>query len=403
MVETLYVITPVTRAGNLQRIAITIASLRKWFRVRWEVVFSDRLHPDWWGGWERNEALRGIPDHAWVWFLDDDNVVHPDFAAALAGAIARYPDAAGFVFDQILTNGSLRLAATASPVCGEIDTAMFVLRRGAISNARWGDGYTTDWAFFRTVIDRLGPGQVIAVPGTQVYYNALEGVMRCRLCHSAELTRLTFELPANCPAWFRCGACGSDTADEGYNPAWYGPTSSLDHVRHTGGIERCREQVRSNCEWFGHHHQLGSDRTFLDVGCGDGAALDVMQSLNWSVHGFDVARPHYFGPHVTVAPCFHRWLFPRRYAAVLCREVLEHVECPDLLLHELHGVCVPGGLVQVQTPIPVEYAHPIPHHPQHLFLASPRRLREMLRTAMLDVIDERHWEIGQAYLCRARR
>jgi len=128
-----------------------------------------------------------------------------------------------------------------------------------------------------------------------------------------------------------------------------------------------------------------------------------MQALGWSVHGFDVVRPHYFGPHVTVAPCFSRWLFPRRYAAVLCREVLEHVPAPDLLLHELHGACVPGGLVQVQTPIPLGHAHGIPYQPAHLFLASPERLREMLYGAMLDVLDERHWDLGQAYLCRARR
>ncbi len=401
--ETLCVITPVTRPAQLPRIAASLVLLQAQFLVRWVVVFSDRSHADWWGGWERNEALSGITDETWVWFLDDDNSVHPDFASALSDAITAHPGAAGFVFGQGLADGSPRLAAKADPVCGEIDTAMFVFRRRAIGEIRWAAGYTADWTFFRAVSERLEPGAVVAVDRPVVYYNALRDVMRCRVCHSTDTTPLPFELPADCGVWFRCKSCGSDTADAVYNPGWYAPTQSLEMIRLTGGIERCREMVRSNCDWFGHHHQLGDERTFLDVGCGDGAGLDVMQSLGWSVHGFDVTPPHYFGPHVTVAPVFHRWLFPRRYAAVLCREVLEHVECPELLLHELHGVCLPGGMVQVQTPIPLDHYHWIPYQSQHLFLASPTGLRQMLHTAMLDVLDERHWEIGQAYLCRARR
>jgi 2-polyprenyl-3-methyl-5-hydroxy-6-metoxy-1,4-benzoquinol methylase len=105
---------------------------------------------------------------------------------------------------------------------------------------------------------------------------------------------------------------------------------------------------------------------------------------------------------VTVAPMFHRWLFPLRYAAVLCREVLEHVPTPHLMLLELHGVTAPGGLVQVQTPRPCDYAHPRVYQDGHLFVASPRQLRTMLDAAMLDVIEPREWETGQAYLCRAR-
>lgn len=224
---------------------------------------------------------------------------------------------------------------------------------------------------------------------------------RCRVCHSTDTAPLPFEVPANEGRWVRCAACGSDTNSFDYDPGGYGNDYAGRHRAHIGGPEAARREVSSNCEWFGHHHTLtGND--FLDVGCADGAALGYMAVLGWSVHGFDVAPPDYGGPHVTVAPAFNRWLFPRRYDAVMCREVLEHVECPRLLLAELHGVTLPGGLVQVQTPKPCERFYGHIYQSPHLFIASVPQLLRMLDEALLDVVESREWDSGQAHLCRAR-
>lgn len=227
--------------------------------------------------------------------------------------------------------------------------------------------------------------------------------MYCRACYSPDLEPLPFSVPPEAGEWRRCRACGSDTAAAGYDPGLYAPGYMERYAADAADPARMREQVRSNCDWFGHHAADLPNRDFLDVGCADGAALTVMQELGWAVHGFDVFPPPYLGPHVTVGRVFSRWLFPLRYAAVLCREVVEHVESPDLLLHELHGVACPGGLVQVQTPVPLDRFRPETYGSGHLCLIPPARLRVMLAGAMLDVIDAREWEIGQAYLCRARR
>jgi SAM-dependent methyltransferase len=231
---------------------------------------------------------------------------------------------------------------------------------------------------------------------------------RCRLCRSAKIGPLPFAIPASEGAWFHCHACGSDSSDNTYPDDLYSQDYEASEVAGSGGPEVRAASVRSNLDWFDRHHELGDDRTFLDVGCCDGAALRGMAALGWGVHGFDVFPPSYMGRHVTVAPVFNRWLFPRRYAAILCREVIEHVTAPDLLLHELHGAAIPGGLVQVQTPQPIDRYHPIPHQRAHLFLSSPGQLRKMLDAAMLDVLDSRLWSdsdgaAGQAYLCRARK
>ena len=228
---------------------------------------------------------------------------------------------------------------------------------------------------------------------------------RCRLCHAPGLAPVPFAVPPGYGSWHRCAACGSDTSEARYEDVrpFYTADYLAAEVAATGGDEIRRREVESNCEWFGHHHDRSLPRDFLDVACLDGAALTVMQNLGWAVHGWDVLKPPYAGPHVTVSPHFSRWHFPQRYAAVLARECFEHNPTPDLFLHDLHGVCRPGGLVQVQTPRPTGDFNPIGYQAYHLFLASPARLKAMLAAAMLDVIDERHWAEGQAYLARARR
>jgi 2-polyprenyl-3-methyl-5-hydroxy-6-metoxy-1,4-benzoquinol methylase len=171
--------------------------------------------------------------------------------------------------------------------------------------------------------------------------------------------------------------------------------------------ERMIEQVRSNCEWFDHYAKDLPNRDFLDIGCCEGSSLRVMAALGWAVHGFDVVEPSYYGPHVTVGPHFTKWLFPNRYAAVMAREVIEHVDSPLLFLHECHGVLCPGGLLQVQTPKPCDWFHGAVYQTAHLTIMHPQALRSLINDAMFDILDFREWgepgeQPGQAYLCKAR-
>lgn len=231
--------------------------------------------------------------------------------------------------------------------------------------------------------------------------------MNCKLCNGTDLKLLNFEIPKDAGEWFRCQMCGSDNSSLEFDPSVYGKKYIDEHIENIGGLDAGKETVRSNCDWFGHYLDGLPNRDFLDVGCCDGSVLRVMAEMGWSVHGFDIAKPPYYGPHVTVAPLFHRWLFPQRYSAVLAREVFEHVPFPDLFLHELHGVTVPRGLIQIQTPKPIEQYHPNIYQKSHMFIASTGRMRHMINLAMMDILDFREWgdsttQAGQAYLCRAR-
>lgn len=229
-------------------------------------------------------------------------------------------------------------------------------------------------------------------------------IVRCFLCRSKDVEDAPFETQPPYSRWIVCRACGSQTAMREFDPGIYPDGFSLTVTEMSGGIDKCREYVAGNAAWFDRFHEAALPRTFLDVGCGDGAMLDVMQGNGWAVHGFDIARPHFFGPHITVHPLFSRYLFPMQYSAVCCREVIEHVPFPEFLLHELHGCCQRGGLVQIQTPSPVPHFDGAIHSIGHLFVASPAMLQEMITAAHFTIVDEMHWgdtrQAGQAYLCR---
>lgn len=228
--------------------------------------------------------------------------------------------------------------------------------------------------------------------------------MKCKLCGSINTEPLPFEWdidrspPGN---WVRCWDCGSDSNDVKYNMGNYTVDLAVNHEANGGGPREQENSLRFNCDILDMFRDQVPDNTFLDVGCCDGAGLRVMQNRGWSVHGFDVFKPNYYGSHITVSPLFSADLFPRKYSAVMCREVFEHVLYPGALINELRRVCLVGGLFQLQTPAPTtrDVAHV--YQEPHLFVASPTWLRERLEEQG-EIIHEHFWEGGQLYTIRVQ-
>jgi GT2 family glycosyltransferase len=77
----------------------------------------------------------------WIYFLDDDNIVHPNFNDLL-----EYMDRDKDVifFSQIFANQKIRLMPVTIDV-GGVDTAMFVVKKSVMDNHKWEEGaYTAD-------------------------------------------------------------------------------------------------------------------------------------------------------------------------------------------------------------------------------------------------------------------
>jgi glycosyltransferase involved in cell wall biosynthesis len=122
----------------------------------------------------RNDGLEAIRD-GWVWFLDDDNLPHAEFAAGLLAAVVDHPNAEGLVFDQFVKDGELRLKAKVDAGYAEVDSAQFVFRRSVIGPHRWVvDDYAADAGFFVAVSRELRERGTITAPSSgAVWYNRL--------------------------------------------------------------------------------------------------------------------------------------------------------------------------------------------------------------------------------------
>ncbi len=193
----LYIVTPCARPSNLRAIRNSLSPAHEWV---WVIVYSTkpdafqftddpRIHEVWcglkgdndnekstYGNMERNFALSllsSFPD-AYVYFLDDDNLVHPSFWSIVYPVLQR--NTADFItFDQQRTPTELFYGPVGKVY--HIDTAMFVARRSLVGDARWRLWrYEADGLFAQDMQKKSQ--RHVYIPHTCAYYNALETLSR---------------------------------------------------------------------------------------------------------------------------------------------------------------------------------------------------------------------------------
>lgn len=221
----------------------------------------------------------------------------------------------------------------------------------------------------------------------------------CKLCGEKTLTPLWKDYGGN--QWFRCLFCASDSSEQ----TWEGVKAMYDanYIKNHHGLttyEAEAEQLKSNIGWFNDYKPEIAGRDFLDVGCTNGVAMTEMQNNGWSVHGFDIIPEAYREGCTTIAPAFSAGLFPMKYSAVMCREVIEHSPTPIQMLTELSYVTRKDGILQLQTPRPTPEVNPIGYQPAHLDLLSPMVIRYWLERLGFIIKDYWIWEQGQAWMAK---
>lgn len=151
----IYIITPCTRIYNLDKMAATIPK-----ECTWVICFDNKVveppsrsdaicinspYTGNYGNPNRNHAIEQLKeklaDDDWLYILDDDNVIHPDWYGGIKDNLA---DQSMIHWGQCFANGTHRVNAPDKPVSGKVDTAQYMVRWGAVKDIRYRDAYEAD-------------------------------------------------------------------------------------------------------------------------------------------------------------------------------------------------------------------------------------------------------------------
>jgi cellulose synthase/poly-beta-1,6-N-acetylglucosamine synthase-like glycosyltransferase len=122
------------------------------------------------GNMIKNYALdqAKFDDNDWVYFLDDDNVVHPEWFKEVVGNLNKGDM---LVWGQRLKNNRIRLRPVKVPRIKEIDTASYMIKWKALKNFRFHESmYEADGLMAEQVYAKHG---CYTIPKYLCYYNFL--------------------------------------------------------------------------------------------------------------------------------------------------------------------------------------------------------------------------------------
>jgi len=195
-------------------------------------------------------------------------------------------------------------------------------------------------------------------------------------------------------SYMRCSACGlvfmnpRPVAAEMlrfYDGDYYGEgdrkfSSGVEVLRRFFARERARRARR----------HFPSPGKVLDVGCGQGTFLRLMQGKGWKGHGTELSprsasRAIQAGLSVSVGEIRENQFPPDYFDLITFWQVLEHLRDPAAVLQRIRPLLRRGGIVAISTPnveswqartFRGDWFHL--DAPRHLFLFSPRTLETFM-------------------------
>jgi SAM-dependent methyltransferase len=140
----------------------------------------------------------------------------------------------------------------------------------------------------------------------------------------------------------------------------------------------------------------------LDIGCGSGAYLDLMQEVGWETYGVEPSeagaeRARASGHDVFCGELLDAGYPSAFFDVILMHHVLEHVPNPKTVLRECHRILKGGGLILANVPnfdcydrlTFAESWDPL-DVPRHLYHFSASTLRQALEQAGFEVMRFRY-------------
>ncbi len=128
----------------------------------------------------------------------------------------------------------------------------------------------------------------------------------------------------------------------------------------------------------------------LDVGCGSGNRLKLLQQLGWDVEGVDldpmaVQQAEDKGLRVRFGKLEQQKYPDNHFDVITMSHIIEHVQDPLTLLAECYRILKPGGEIVIVTPNAESWGHHIFRQawihldpPRHLYIFCPRTLRQLV-------------------------
>jgi len=102
----------------------------------------------------------------------------------------------------------------------------------------------------------------------------------------------------------------------------------------------------------------------LDVGSGQGPALEWFEAHGFNAHGITTNRDDFTAcaeRKLDVSICemhdLHNWMASHPFDCIWARHVLEHSVIPFFVLHEFARVLKPGGILYAEVPGPGTTSH----------------------------------------------
>jgi 2-polyprenyl-3-methyl-5-hydroxy-6-metoxy-1,4-benzoquinol methylase len=149
------------------------------------------------------------------------------------------------------------------------------------------------------------------------------------------------------------------------------------------------------------HRASGTPPRILDVGCGDGAFLRVMQNAGWIVRGIDpdpaaVAVARKSGVQVAEGDLSAAEFPDGHFDAITLSHVIEHMHDPRGALEVCHRLLRPGGVLSIVTPNVASLGHALfgrdwigLEPPRHLVLFTPSALTSAVQAAGFELTAEK--------------
>jgi glycosyltransferase involved in cell wall biosynthesis len=195
------IVTRCTRPQFLKTVKESIFKTIK-FDIKWWVVFDTRVIKDIDAEFlSELQSIGGTPlffegvegdfahtllsktidliEDGFIYFLDDDNILHEDFWDEMSKAIKENPDKRGFIFHQKIggkdfTGQDIREGKPENTKVRHIDMAQFVLSRDLIGEVRFvPNDYIAD-GYFIEKIYRQSPDDFFFIDKVLCYYNELK-------------------------------------------------------------------------------------------------------------------------------------------------------------------------------------------------------------------------------------